>query len=65
MGAMRRLVVAPPVHAPWGSVRAVASHACRRRPIDIATTIKEGEKAHLGPKSEYLLFYAFNLPEIS
>eukprot|EP01046_Picozoa_sp_COSAG06_P122037 COSAG06_NODE_69672_length_196_cov_76.103093_1_plen_22_part_01 len=22
MGAMRRLVVAPPVHAPWGSARA-------------------------------------------
>ena len=30
MGAMRCLVVAPPVHAPWGSARAVTSHACRR-----------------------------------
>ena len=34
MGAMRCLVVAPPVHAPWGSARAVTSHACRRRPTE-------------------------------
>ena len=34
MGAMRCLVVAPPAHAPWGSARAVTSHACRRRPTE-------------------------------
>ena len=34
MGAMRCLVVAPPAHVPWGSARAVTSHACRSRPTE-------------------------------
>jgi hypothetical protein len=34
---MRCLAVARPVHAPWGSARAVASRACRRRPIECSS----------------------------
>ena len=42
MGAMRCLVVAPPVHAPWGSARAVTSHACRRRPTECRSVAGDG-----------------------
>ena len=42
MGAMRCLVVAPPAHAPWGSARAVTSHACRRRPTECRSVAGDG-----------------------
>ena len=42
MGAMRCLVVAPPSHTPWGSARAVTSHACRRRPTECRRVAGDG-----------------------